>query len=79
MLEDLIASIEFLRGHSFIRAERMGCVGFCAGGGNVWNLAASPAKIAASSVFYGAPVPADRIKNLAGPILLNYAELDKKA
>ena len=77
MLEDMIASIDFLRGHSFIRAERMGCVGFCAGGGNVWNLAVSSAKIAASSVFYGPPVPVDQIKNLAGPILLNYAELDK--
>ena len=77
MLEDTTASIEFLRGHSFFRADRMGCVGFCAGGGNVWNLAVSPVKIAASSVFYGTPPPVDRIADLSGPILLNYAELDK--
>src|ERR1044072_620200 len=36
---DLIASLNFLKSQPNVLFDRIGAVGFCAGGGNVWNLA----------------------------------------
>src|SRR5437016_6790685 len=33
---DLIAGLKYLKTLSYVQADRIGTVGFCAGGGNVW-------------------------------------------
>jgi len=38
---DLISALDFLKHLPFVQFDRIGAVGFCAGGGNVWDLAAN--------------------------------------
>src|SRR5260370_11731694 len=60
------------------QSAALGTVGFCAGGGNVWDLAVSSPDLVAAVVFYGAPpAPIDQLDNLVAPVLGNYAELDR--
>ena len=75
---DLIASLAFLKDQGFVRPDRVGAVGFCAGGGNVWDLALNAPELAAAVAFYGAPTPpADQLDMIQSPVLAIYAELDR--
>ena len=73
---DLIASLDYLKHLPYARFDRIGAVGFCAGGGNVWDLAVNLPELAAAVAFYGAPPPVDQIPNLRAPFLGLYAQLD---
>jgi carboxymethylenebutenolidase len=76
-LEDMLAALAYLKGLSGVRPDRLGAVGFCAGGGNCFNLAVNTTDLAAAVVFYGTPVvPIDQVDKLP-PVLCNYAELDR--
>jgi carboxymethylenebutenolidase len=75
---DLIAGFNYLKSLSIVKAGRIGAVGFCAGGGNVWDLAVNLEELAAAVAFYGTPVPAeDQIPHVKAPVLAIYAELDR--
>jgi carboxymethylenebutenolidase len=75
---DLIAGISYLETLPFVQANRIGTVGFCAGGGNVWDLAVNVEELAAAVAFYGTPLPAvEQLATIKSPILGNYAELDR--
>jgi carboxymethylenebutenolidase len=75
---DLISSLAYLKTLSSVQANALGAVGFCAGGGNCWDLAVNSRDVSAAVVFYGAPPsPIEMLDNLAGPVLGNYAELDR--
>ncbi|MBI4909834.1 MAG: dienelactone hydrolase family protein [Acidobacteria bacterium] len=77
-LADLQATVAYLATQPDVRGDRIGTVGFCAGGGNVWALAVSGADTAANVVYYGSPVPpADQIPNIKGAVFCHYAELDR--
>ncbi len=77
-LADLQATVAYLGTQPDVRKDRIGTVGFCAGGGNVWNLAISGAETAANVVYYGTPVPtAEQIANIKGAMFCHYAELDR--
>jgi carboxymethylenebutenolidase len=77
-LSDLQSSFEYLRSSTLVTARRVGVVGFCAGGGNVWNLVLNQPQLAAAVAFYGTPVPPiDQISRLQTPLLAMYAELDR--
>ncbi len=53
-------------------------VGFCAGGGNVWNFVVNIQEIAAAVAFYGTPLPSSvELSQIASPVLGIYAELDR--
>ena len=76
-LQDMLSTLAWMKQQSYIQGDRMGCVGYCAGGANSFNLAVSTSDIAAAVVYYGAaPSPIDRIANLNAPILLQFAHLD---
>ena len=78
-LADMRSSVAWLRTRNEVAADRIGTVGFCAGGGNVWLVATSGETLQAYVAFYGTPIPAtDQLDNLNAPILLNYAELDSR-
>jgi carboxymethylenebutenolidase len=57
---------------------KVGCVGFCWGGGMSGRLAANSPELAAAVVFYGMPPAAEEAARIHVPMLLNYAGLDKR-
>ena len=75
---DLISALDYLKFTPFCQFDRIGAVGFCAGGGNAWDLAVYLDELAGVAVFYGAPGPpiADIVK-IQPPLLLNYGERDR--
>jgi len=77
-LEDLWAGLAHLQSLEGVQGDKVGALGFCAGGGNCWNLAVSTEGLAAAVIYYGTPVPAlDALNRLATPVLAIYAELDR--
>ena len=76
-LADLKSSFAYLKSLDIVQGG-IGAVGFCAGGGNVWNLAVNQEALAAAVPFYGSPVPsAADIERIKSPVLAIYAELDR--
>jgi carboxymethylenebutenolidase len=74
----MLSALAYLQNLDVVQTGRLGAVGFCAGGGNCWNLALNTDALSAAVVFYGAPVLAlDALENLAPPVLAIYAELDR--
>jgi carboxymethylenebutenolidase len=75
---DLLAALAFMKSQSAIQSSALGAIGFCAGGGNCWDLAVNSTDVAAAVVFYGTPpTPIEQLDNLVAPVLGNYAELDR--
>ena len=53
-------------------------MGFCAGGGDVWDLAVNLEELSAAVPFYGNPVPTEeQIQRIKAPALAIYAERDR--
>ena len=75
---DLIAGLTYLKSLPFAQYDRIGAVGFCAGGGNVWDFAVNLEELAAAVAFYGTPLPTvDQVSRIKSPVLGIYAELDR--
>jgi len=76
--EDILSAVMTLRDQRYVIGDRIGVVGFCAGGGNVFDLAVNTDKLAAAVVFYGTPPnPIDLVARLNCPLLGIFAELDR--
>jgi carboxymethylenebutenolidase len=56
--------------------DKIGCVGFCWGGGMADRLAGAASDLAACVSFYGAPPPPELAKKIKAKLLLHYAGLD---
>jgi carboxymethylenebutenolidase len=75
---DMVSSLDYLKHLTYVRFDRIGAVGFCAGGGNVWDLTLILPELAAAVAFYGTPPPPlEFIDLIQAPVLANYAELDR--
>ncbi|HTM51020.1 MAG TPA: dienelactone hydrolase family protein [Bryobacteraceae bacterium] len=74
---DLKSTLAYMKTLPNVMGDRLGTFGFCAGGGNAFDLAVSSEDVSASVIFYGAPPAADLLDNLKGPLLGIYAELDR--
>ena len=75
---DLISSLAYIKTLPNIIFDHIGVVGFCAGGGNLWNLVTVTPEFKAAVPFYGTPVPPlDAIPNIQTAVLAMYAELDR--
>lgn len=76
-VEDSAAALDFLRRHSSC-SGRVGALGFCMGG-NLAYLLSARFKPDCAVGYYGVGVEKslDEAKNLAGPLMLHIAELDK--
>lgn len=57
---------------------KIGCVGFCWGGGLSGRLAANSEELNAAVVFYGMPPAADEAPKVRAPLLLHYAGRDTR-
>lgn len=75
---DFINSASFLKDHKQTTGK-VGVVGFCYGG-YVSNMLAARASdiISAAVPYYGTPAALELVKNIKVPMLLQYAELDKR-
>ncbi|MBM3734463.1 MAG: dienelactone hydrolase family protein, partial [Acidobacteria bacterium] len=75
-LEDLQSSVDYLKSEGFVRADRIGVTGFCAGGANTYLLAFNSKDIAAAAPFYGAPpMPIPDITGVA-PLCVFLGDVD---
>jgi carboxymethylenebutenolidase len=77
LMEDFFAAYEFLLAHD-ATTDKVGCVGFCYGGGVCNALAVSYPKLAASVPFYGRQPPPADVPKIEAPLLLHYAGLDTR-
>lgn len=75
---DFINAAKFLKNHE-LGTGKVGVVGFCFGG-YVSNMLAAriPDVIDAAVPYYGTPAKAEYIANIKAPLLLQFAELDKR-
>ena len=77
LFEDFVAAYEHLRADASV-TDKVGCVGFCYGGGVCNGLAVRLPELAASVPFYG-PVPASEdVARIEAPLLIHYAGLDER-
>ncbi|MFS4417750.1 dienelactone hydrolase family protein [Maribacter sp. 2307ULW6-5] len=76
MLEDFIAAFEHLKNHPECSGS-VGVVGFCFGGWVANMMAVSLPDLKAAVPFYGGQ-PTEGIAEIKAPLLLHFAELDKR-
>jgi carboxymethylenebutenolidase len=77
-LETLRAAADFLRGRDDVRAQAIGVIGWCMGGGYSIRLAASDPGIRACVMYYGAPITdSSAIRGIQAAILGNFGAEDK--
>jgi carboxymethylenebutenolidase len=77
LMNDFFAGVE----HLLTRQDstgKVGCVGFCYGGGVCNALAVAFPELAASVPFYGRQPAAEDVAKIQAPLLLHYGELDKR-
>ena len=72
--QDMLSALLTIRDQAYARSDRLGVIGFCAGGGNVFDLAVNTDQLAAAVVFYGPPPPVEQLANLNAPLLGNFAD-----
>lgn len=74
---DLDAIFAWLVTQPGVRADRIGVMGFCAGGANALRYSLGNSRLAATAVFYGQLVTdPSRLKALPGPVLGIFGEAD---
>lgn len=75
---DIIAALDYLKSQPGVIHYRIGIVGFCAGGGNVWDFVVNIPEMVAGVAFYGTPVPAIAdLDSINAAMLALYAERDR--
>lgn len=77
LMNDFFAAYEFLAGHDDTTGK-VGCVGFCYGGGVCNALAVAYPELGASVPFYGRQAKATDVPKIKAPLLLHYAALDER-
>lgn len=77
LLNDFFAAKDHLQADETVNGK-VGCVGFCYGGGVCNAMAAAFPDLAASVPFYGRQAPLDQVHAIQAPLLLHYAEDDPR-
>lgn len=77
LMNDFFAAIEFLMAHE-ASTGKVGITGFCYGGGVSNAAAVAYPELACAVPFYGRQAKAEDVPRIKAPILLHYAELDKR-
>lgn len=77
LMNDFFAGFEYLRSRNDATGK-VGCVGFCYGGGVCNALAVAYPELSASVPFYGKQATEKDVSKIKAPLLLHYAELDKR-
>ncbi|MFO0503283.1 MAG: dienelactone hydrolase family protein [Acidobacteriota bacterium] len=74
---DLISALDYLKFSPLCQFDRIGALGFCAGGANVWELAVYLEELAVAVPFYGTPPAVEVLQRIQAPVLAIYAERDR--
>lgn len=77
MLQDFIAGFEYLKEHPKC-SGKVGVVGFCFGGWISNMMAVEVPELAAAVPFYGGQPSDEEVPKIKAPLLLHFAELDKR-
>ncbi|WNJ18331.1 dienelactone hydrolase family protein [Pontibacter sp. G13] len=77
MLEDFIAAFEYLKSHPACNGK-IGVVGFCFGGWISNMMAVRIPELGAAVPFYGRQPAEEDVPKIQAPLLLQYAEFDKR-
>ncbi len=77
LMNDFFAGFEYLMARED-STGKVGCVGFCYGGGVCNALAVAYPELSASVPFYGRQAAAEDVPKIEAPLLLQYAELDER-
>ena len=85
-VQDMNATVDFLRNHPSIAADRIGIIGFCSGGRIAWLSAATNPHYRAVVPFYGgnimakvgsaAKTPFELAGGISCPMLFHFGEID---
>jgi carboxymethylenebutenolidase len=77
--KDLTGAVNYLNGRNFVRANQIGVVGFCWGGGKALMFTTRSKDLAASVIYYGGnPTNLEDVKNITAPVLGHYGEADQR-
>ncbi|MFN9262068.1 MAG: dienelactone hydrolase family protein [Acidobacteriota bacterium] len=74
---DLISALDYLKFSPLCQFDRIGALGVCAGGANVWELAVYLEELAVAVPFYGTPPAVEVLQRIQAPVLAIYAERDR--
>ena len=74
---DLISTLDYLKFSPLCQFDRIGALGFCAGGANVWELAVYLEELGVAVPFYGTPPAVEVLQRIQAPVLAIYAERDR--
>jgi carboxymethylenebutenolidase len=74
---DLVEGVSYLRKRADV-TNKIGCIGFCWGGGMANNLAVNLPDLAAAVAFYGIQPAAADVPKIRAKLLLHYAGLDDR-
>jgi len=77
LLSDLDATVAWA-GSQGGDTTKLGIIGFCRGGRNVWEYAAHSGTLKAGVAYYGQQVPADQVPAIQAALLLQYAGNDER-
>ena len=72
----LNAGVGYLQGLPSVRADRVGTMGFCFGGGMVWRLATQNPDLRAAVPFYGPNPPLEDVSKIRAAVLAFYGAND---
>ena len=75
--QDFVAAAATLKSHE-LSTGKLGVVGFCFGGYISNVLATMPELVDAAVPFYGTPAKGDSVNKVRGPLMIQFAELDKR-
>jgi len=78
LVEMLDAGVRFLQARPVVRADRIGAIGFCFGGGMTWRLATVNSDLRAAAPFYGPNPPLADVPKIRAAILAIYGEADTR-
>lgn len=79
MVKDLNAALDHLRAQAYVDRQKIAAIGFCFGGGMVWNLLASGADVRAAAPYYGpAPSQLDALGTQKAAVYAVYAGEDAR-
>jgi carboxymethylenebutenolidase len=77
--KDLTGGVTYLKGQSFVRANRIGVIGFCWGGGKALLFTTRSKDLSASVIYYGSnPANLEEVKNISAPVLGQYGGADER-